>query len=569
MAIRHKTTMDISTQVSLKKCVCNLKENYIKFRKNFVKMSIGYLNEIRYPKQTEEILKDNRRETDMKVLLAGNTGYVTEEFVEEAFPECQVMVLGNKMLKTVRRRELISRPFPRTELEFGDIFRTYEFEAVVYFSNYLTLHGELEGEAENLRKILQYCRKGVQSHFLYVTGPEGMYDVPTGKTLLVQNAEDVCRRYAGLYGLTVKILRVPYLYSGTYKKDFFYRIFQASKESQKLFFQEAPEQKACFLYSMDLAELVYKLFDNWNDEEEVLNVPDVFDICFQDVTEELKKVLSPVSIIYKSSAVVEKIKEDDRQIRTNYNWFPKISVLDHISEMYKEYKKNNGEKASWFTRLFNQNQRWLRVCEFVVCFLAFEFLQRLLGNQAQFKMIDLRLVFIVLFGSLYGLGYGIAGAAAQAVSLLLAYESQGTKWYTLFYEPANWIPFIFYFAAGAVCGYVRMKNRENLEFISEENQLVREKFLFMRDLYQETLQDKKRYKKQILGSKDSFGKIFDITRKLDIVQPEELFIETMHIMEEVLENETFAFYSLSQKNGYGRLEAASPKSQGCTLLLLD
>ena len=54
----------------------------------------------------------------MKVLLAGNTGYVTEEFVEEAFPECQVMVLGNKMLKTVRRRELISRPFPRTELEF-------------------------------------------------------------------------------------------------------------------------------------------------------------------------------------------------------------------------------------------------------------------------------------------------------------------------------------------------------------------------------------------------------------------------------------------------------------------
>ena len=57
----------------------------------------------------------------MKVLLVGNTGYVTEEFVEEAFPECQVMVLGNKMIKTVRRRELISRPFPRTELELGDI----------------------------------------------------------------------------------------------------------------------------------------------------------------------------------------------------------------------------------------------------------------------------------------------------------------------------------------------------------------------------------------------------------------------------------------------------------------
>ena len=170
----------------------------------------------------------------MKVLLTGNTGYVTMEFIEEAFPECQVMVLGNKILKTVRRKGIISSPFPESEKELGDIFRTYEFEAVVYFSNYLTFHGALEGEAENLRKILQYCRKGQESHFLYVTGPEGMFDVPTGKTLLVENAEDVCRRYAKLYDLRIKILRTPYLCSGIYKKDFFYQIFEAARENQKL-----------------------------------------------------------------------------------------------------------------------------------------------------------------------------------------------------------------------------------------------------------------------------------------------------------------------------------------------
>ena len=78
------------------------------------------------------------------------------------------------------------------------------------------------------------------------------------------------------------------------------------------------------------------------------------------MTEELKKVLSPVSIIYKSSAVVEKIKEDDRQIRTNYNWFPKISVLDHISEMYKEYNeytKNNGGKVKLAYQTFQSEPK--------------------------------------------------------------------------------------------------------------------------------------------------------------------------------------------------------------------
>ena len=29
----------------------------------------------------------------MEVLLAGNTGYVTETFIEESFPECDVVVL--------------------------------------------------------------------------------------------------------------------------------------------------------------------------------------------------------------------------------------------------------------------------------------------------------------------------------------------------------------------------------------------------------------------------------------------------------------------------------------------
>ena len=166
----------------------------------------------------------------MKVLLAGNTGYVTEEFVEEAFPECQVMVLGNKMLKTVRRRELISRPFPRTELELGDIFRTYEFEAVVYFSNYLTMHGRMTGELEQLRQILQLCKKNKEIRMLYLTGQESIYNITSGKTLLVSAAENVVMEYGNMYQINTKILRIPHLYSAVYTQDFFYKLFRQTTE---------------------------------------------------------------------------------------------------------------------------------------------------------------------------------------------------------------------------------------------------------------------------------------------------------------------------------------------------
>lgn len=87
----------------------------------------------------------------MKLLVTGNIGYITTEFIEEAFPECQILLLGETEQKSNRNKSLSVYPMPKTEEEFKDIFKTYEFEGVIYFSNYLTFHGTMEGEIETLR----------------------------------------------------------------------------------------------------------------------------------------------------------------------------------------------------------------------------------------------------------------------------------------------------------------------------------------------------------------------------------------------------------------------------------
>ena len=95
----------------------------------------------------------------MRVLLVGNTGYITKEFVQEAFPESEVFIMGNSLLKTERKKHLNVRPFPERDEELEDIFHTYDFEIMVYFSTYSTFHGTMEGEAEKLRKVLSYCKR--------------------------------------------------------------------------------------------------------------------------------------------------------------------------------------------------------------------------------------------------------------------------------------------------------------------------------------------------------------------------------------------------------------------------
>ena len=501
----------------------------------------------------------------MRTLLVGNTGYITNKFVEEAFPESLVMVMGDTSIRKNRKTNLFVRPFVKNEKELEDIFSTYDFEQIIYFSNYLTFHGETRGEAEILRKILQLCRGKRNMRIVYLTGPERLYDVPTGKTLLVSEMENLCREYAKLYKTTVKIIRSPYLYSEQYEKDFLNTVFREISAEQKITFQEDESQRMFFMSMQDLAELMYKIFDNWDEDEEILNIADGFDHCFKDLGDKLTELCPHLKVSYARYSIMENMLKDDKIIRYKYGWFPKISILEELPELYEHYQERNNIKEGRLDSLkhiISKHKAAVRAAEFAAFFILFELLNGIAGNQAQFKMIDLRLIFVVLFGSTYGINYGIAAAVAESLSLIRAFEAEGSSWYVLFYEPSNWIPFIFYFAVGAICGYIRMKNKDNVQFIKEENNLLQEKFLFTREMYQETIEDKNLYKKQILGSKDSFGKIFDITRKLDVIQPQELYIGTIRVLEDVLENKTFGLYTLNRENGYGRLETASAQVQG-------
>ena len=137
----------------------------------------------------------------------------------------------------------------------------------------------------------------------------------------------------------------------------------------------------------------------------------------------------------------------------------------------------------------------LRLAEIAAAWLATELLVRITGTDAQFRMIDFRLMFVVLIGTVYGLNAGVLSAVLASVSLAAGYLRQGTTLMLLFYAPANWLAFIVYFVVGASCGYVQLRNTETARFVQEENELLRKRFEFTRKLYQDTLEDKRLFRR--------------------------------------------------------------------------
>ena len=200
---------------------------------------------------------------------------------------------------------------------------------------------------------------------------------------------------------------------------------------------------------------------------------------------------------------------------------------------------------AWGQRLGGLRERHrhlLEAAEIVASFGFTELLVQLTGSQAQFRVVDFRLAFIVLAANVYGLNAGVAAALLASASLAVGYWKQGASPLLLFYEPSNWLAFLVYFVVGAVCGYVQLRSAENVRFAEEQCRLLEERLRFVRQLYQDVMEDKRSLRRQILGRRDSFGKVYAVTRALNETPPDKLPSKTVELLEDVFQNRSAAFY---------------------------
>ena len=73
----------------------------------------------------------------------------------------------------------------------------------------------------------------------------------------------------------------------------------------------------------------------------------------------------------------------------------------------------------------------------------------------------------------------------------------------------------------------------------------------------DAIEDKRTYKRQIVGRHDSFGKIFAVTQELDVLNPRDIYRKCCELMGEILENDSVTIYRVSG-GAFARLVAASP-----------
>lgn len=495
----------------------------------------------------------------MEVLVVGNTAYVDDDFCAKAFPGDHVKVVA---AAEARRDE--SSPHASWKELLQHLEQAYEFDRVVYLSNYLTPHTDSVGDIELLRTVFRACA-GRRVQLLYVAGPagaEGAADAAgrTGKGIIAHAANDLCRYYAAREGVQTKILRVPFLYtaSAALEDPFLVPLFEACSTGS-VAFQGAADAPFPLLCAEELAVLVHRVFDSWDATFGTLDVADAFHHTAGDLGGALQGLFPGLSVAYGESTGYALPAGD--VARKRYGWFQRYDLLRDLSTIHARWANNRTKKVNPLRAAIDRIQLRtlpIKCLETGFAWVLFEVLEHLFSQSTQLNVLDYRLLYVVLIGTLYGLDFGLVAALLASVGLAASYFTQyGYTFEGLFYEPSNWLPFIAYFVVGAICGYVQLRNSEAIKAERDENELVRNRNTFLTRLYHDAIEDKRAYKRQIVGRHDSFGKIFAVTQELDVLNPRDIYRKCCELLGDILESDSVTIYHVSG-GAFARLVAASP-----------
>ena len=509
------------------------------------------------------------------ILICGNVSLLSETAIEKVTETCHVVVAGKQKQTLSPGRKAHYYETVPTEETFSQLFDAFDIDTVWYISGYADGQNGMDNELKYLECVVKTCSLNAVSKLIVVSSVESLnfhhqYDImgrlsgrayASAEAFATAQMEDFVRYYAKSYGLKTIILRTPYIASEWNNSNFLGQIFDHMLCDKKLVFPFCPENKVDFLSGSDLIELLLDVSEESADETATYSVTSGYHYTWRDLEEEIQKLAPETSIEYEQNMNFISIQSYSIELKRKYGFIPMDNVLDSFSDAFEAYRENI-RKDSWAKKLLQKLRDSLLTkaagyIELIVFFLLTEYLVKITETTVYFKYVDLRLFYVVIMGTIYGTSMGILAGILTGISLFFQFREIGLNGTMLFYNLENWLPFVIYLITGSITGYISNVRRQETSFLQKEYDLLRQKYLFLNDVYHGTIENKSEYKRQILGYKDSFGVIFQAVQKLDSVLPQEIFMNGIQTMEDILKNHSIAIYTIDDWQKYGRLAASS------------
>lgn len=463
-------------------------------------------------------------------------------------------------------------------LEPREIFRVENLPIIIYALG-RTRMGEDEGQwLSEMNELLALAYKYGVEHFFLISSlralPREGETEPCSHSAAL--AESVLNAWQQMSGLKASIIRLPDLYGEgqTPEQGFSAEMLQAAEGEGTHKGWCDPGGLRDFLYVDDAVYGIFRAVSR-RYEGEPLNLLSGHPVTAGDFVQAVGEAVGKPLAIAEGDEIFARPVPDAKIAQLELGWQPRYQLPEGL-KLTCRGNREAAEAAEKARLEAGRKEKSKRLKEQLIPYgenLAGAFLMAIIaawqgGSPVNsWTYFDVNYVYICVMGLLYGKRQAMIAASLSAVILLAGLLNEGLNAVALMYMPGHLLHFITYLFVAVATGYFADGRRYEREAAQWQARQAQIRYDFLRSLYDENVAVKDRLYRQIVNSDDSIGRLYNIIRRLDSVQPENIFTQAASVTAQVLNVEDIVVYVLGRDGYYlrqkvrmGRLAAGRPRS---------
>ncbi len=525
----------------------------------------------------------------MNILLIGGFSSLMNQLIIKLKKERHriYLITGNPYDKTNNPKVFETYRFSYDNVNLNEVFESVNPDVTVFLGAFDVNFDWEKGEKESVRFSTSFINLLVsfsaikRGRFIFLSSDEvysGHYDrdieenTPFSssgcRAMSLAQAEYICEDYRRNYQLDLVVLRLDHLY----------HIPQNLREAdnicarmcleamQKRYITTKMDETFSLLYESDAVEFISKVILCTEHQHSLYHISSGVEISQTELAEKIRDYLEV------DATIVEEQEGGGRRVLSNYRFdheFGMVFFQDQdkmirklVTEMKKKesvFSKMEENQLSWWKRIFNQWKWFLLLLipyiENMICFIPFFMLNNRTVDSEYFSQIDFFLIYVLLFAVIYGQQQAIFSSILSLAGYLFRQMYTKSEFEVMIdYTTYVWIAQLF--IVGLVVGYMR----DQIRSIKTESEELEEHLLGQIKDIKEINGSNRRVKdvleRQVIDQKDSIGKIYSITSKLDQVVPDEVLFDAVEMLTQILQSKDVAIYTVGDGD-YARMFSAS------------
>lgn len=504
----------------------------------------------------------------MRVLLAGNYDIAGQYIAMRLFKEGHNII----WLTGEPEKELWETSVKGKVYRFGlsykscsQIIKTESPDAVIaltqrYRDSYDWYLGESAEAEEGFADLLRAAASLNVKKIIYLSSKEINGDTllnPAFETL--RAGERLCQSVCAAGNMDCLILRSGIIYGkGKYaESSFLSRTIRTMYEGKKIRTDFSSFSAFDFTYAPDFADALDRLLALG--ETGIHTVASGSHVALKELHDAVAE-----QIEYKTEKIKYGSREhtedaaDGLEFKRCTGWIPFYVPEKLLPEVIAHYKELLAQDNVKKEKKKYQNDFLRNLMENLALFALIMLLNLGSSDWSDLRFVDVKLLYVMIVAITFGMRQGVIAMILASAAYLVKLSLAEIDLSYIMYSMETWIPFMVYAVAGALMGYVADKKKDDWENMEESHESLKDKYSFLKSMYQEVLNIKNQLQKQIMTSKDSLGHIYEITEELETTRPRTVMIRTVKVVEETMECSSVAIYvRANQYSSYGRLMACS------------